>query len=212
MIDWQKNTNEKLTEYLKTKYSENTKRYIYSIIEFLNRIGEDGLPLPVKSGDLQRAIVPDKIPYLGLYYRLLKELGEEGLIIKETGEKEPRKRGKKPTLYRLVVLHKMPSYLEIDDKIPNTSLCQSCYFLNIPDSKFCSECGLPLTKESATELLEKQPNLDNLIKLKKDYIKRLGLLTARREEYSKQLEDEQRRISDKLEKILERIEYYNIKE
>jgi hypothetical protein len=128
MDDWQKNLNEKLTEYLYSKYSENTRKYVSTIIEFLNKPDEDGLPISVKAKDMQEALVPDKIPYIGIYYRLLKELGEEGIgiIKKEIGEKEPRKRGKNPIFYRLVALHKMPSYNEIS---ASQSRCHASLFI-----------------------------------------------------------------------------------
>jgi hypothetical protein len=92
---------ETLKEFLKSKYSGNTQKYVNYIVDVLNVPDETGAPALVRAKVLQDALVPGKIPYSGLYYRLLKEMVETGIITKEIGEREPGKKGKKPTFYRL---------------------------------------------------------------------------------------------------------------
>jgi hypothetical protein len=100
---------ERFDEYLNTKYSENTKRYIFAILTGFEKIDDNGTPLPVKAKELQRILVPNVIPYLGVYYRLLRELGTDdgiGIIEKITYPREKGQRGKNPVYYQLNAFYK----------------------------------------------------------------------------------------------------------
>lgn len=89
------------SEYLRSKYNDNTRDYAQSIVEYLNQKTTSGVVKSIKSKDLQDAMVPEKIEYIGVFYRLLKELCDKGIIIKTEGVREPGTRGKNPVFYKL---------------------------------------------------------------------------------------------------------------
>jgi len=127
----EKTIREKYIEFLESKYSENTKQYIFAIIEYLGKTRDDGSPLPIKAKELQTMLVPDKIPYLGVFYRLLKELGTDegiGIIEKNAYPREKGQRGKNPIYYSLTIpKDELIKQVSIGGTIELTSEASSCF-------------------------------------------------------------------------------------
>ena len=81
--------------YINSKYSESTKFYIKSIVEYLKSNGE------TRAQNLQNAITPSLIPYLGTYGRLIKELTTLGILVRTEKPRDPGKRGKAAVYYNI---------------------------------------------------------------------------------------------------------------
>jgi len=92
---------DRLDTYLRSKYNDNTRRYAQSIVKYLNTRTPAGDLVSVKSKELQERLVPAEVPYVGVFFRILKELCDSGIVKKEIGEREPGKRGKSPVFYKL---------------------------------------------------------------------------------------------------------------
>lgn len=101
--------NELLQKFLKSRKSEETKKYVRYIIDYLQGPPDDKGKYTlrwVQSRDFVTAMVGGgKIPNTSTFYKLLKDLKKERLIESKPGQKEISKPGRPPVFYRVPVYY-----------------------------------------------------------------------------------------------------------
>ena len=117
MSEWDDSMQEILKNFLKSKKSDVTRAYIEEICKYLKTEFDNEKSGLVRSKDLQNYILPNIIPNVGTYYRLLNGLVDAGIVHKQIGESSFDDSVKKPVYYRLPRgFYKWPSYQEIAKK------------------------------------------------------------------------------------------------
>lgn len=121
--------NEILQKFLKSRKSEETKKYVQIIISYLSeQRGEHNKKIPrwVQSRDFIVAMVDGgKIPNGSTFYKLLKDLVDAGLIERKKGLNKTPKPGRPPVFYRVPVYYPRIWFLSRDELIKDLVDCQN---------------------------------------------------------------------------------------
>lgn len=93
-------TQFQVEEYIKTRRSEETKKYVNIFIRFFNEHGTEW----IRAKEIYSTLIsPSIIPYTSQVTRLLSELTEIGLIERKEDPRVKGTRGSPPVYYRLPV-------------------------------------------------------------------------------------------------------------
>jgi len=111
--------NEFLQKFLKSRKSEETKKYVQIIMNYLSeQRGEQNKKISrwVQSRDFIVAMVDSgKIPNSSTFYKLLKDLVDAGLIERKKGLNKKSKPGRPPVFYRVPVYYPSIWFMSRDE-------------------------------------------------------------------------------------------------